>query len=213
MKPRQTNVVRSQNGTFVGDSSYQRLLFGAHYQISRLEAVCMTLSHEHEALLQLKQQTRASITATEADIHALQGHLRSARKKRCSAEVYDGVFSRLRAVVRRGRGGGQDLTLAALSNIGPDCLASGVAQQVLALPERSSSRRRIAETMQEVADLGRDHETLKLQCATLKKQFGVLLQQLDEMAKNVNAAVKDGDAAAVAVEAAAEGDDVTGMSG
>jgi hypothetical protein len=91
-------------------------------------------------------------------------------------------------------------------------VASGVAQQVLALPERAVSRRRIAETMQEVADLGRDHEALKLQCATLKKQFGVLLQQLDEMAKNVNAAVKDGDAAAAAVEAVAEGDDVPGLS-
>ena len=105
MKRRRTNSARSQNGTFAGDSSYQRLLFGAHYQISRLEAVCMTLSLEHQALLQLKDSTRASITATEADIHALQGHLRSARKKRSSAEIYDGMFAR--ACVRRvlGRGG------------------------------------------------------------------------------------------------------------
>jgi len=93
MKRRQTNSARSQNGTFAGDSSYQRLLFGAHYQISRLEAVCSTLSLEHQALLQLKDSTRASITATEADIHALQGHLRSARKKRSSAEIYDGMFA------------------------------------------------------------------------------------------------------------------------
>lgn len=106
MKQRPTNSVRSQNGTFAGDSSYQRLLFGAHYQISRLEAVCMTLSLEHQALLQLKDSTRASITATEADIHALQGHLRSARKKRSSAEIYDGMFARVReACVGRGGGG------------------------------------------------------------------------------------------------------------
>lgn len=74
---------------------------------------------------------------------------------------------------------------------------------MLALPERAVSRRRISETVQEVADLGKDYELLKSQCATLKKQFGVLLQQLDEMAKNVNAAVKEGDAAAVSVEASA----------
>ena len=77
-------------GTFTGDSSYQRLLFGAHYQISRLEFVCATLSQEHLALLQLKETMRASIAATETDIHALQGHLRSARKKRSRAEIYDG---------------------------------------------------------------------------------------------------------------------------
>jgi hypothetical protein len=104
MKRRQTNSARSQNGTFAGDSSYQRLLFGAHYQISRLEAVCTTLSLEHQALLQLKDSTRASITATEADIHALQGHLRSARKKRSSAEIYDGKF--VYASVWRDLGGG-----------------------------------------------------------------------------------------------------------
>lgn len=75
----------------MGDSSYHRLLFGAHYQISRLESVCSTLSQEHQALLQLKESTRASIAATEADIHALQGQLRSARKKRSSAEIYDGA--------------------------------------------------------------------------------------------------------------------------
>ena len=83
---------------------------------------------------------------------------------------------------------------------------------MIALPERATSRRRIAVTVQEVADLGKDYEGLKSQCATLKKQFGVLLQQLDEMAKNVNAAVKDGDAAAAAVEAVAEGDDLPGLS-
>jgi hypothetical protein len=210
MKRRQTNSARSQNGTFAGDSSYQRLLFGAHYQISRLQAVCMTLSLEHHALLQLKDSTRASITATEADIHALQGHLRSARKKRSSAEIYDGMFARA-CVACIGGGGGRG-HLVALSHVGPDRVASGVAQQVLALPERAVSRRRIAETVQEVADLVRDHETLKLQCATLKKQFGVLLQQLDEMAKNVNAAVKEGDAAAATVEAVAEGDDMPALS-
>ena len=59
--------------------------------MSRLESVCMTLSQEHQSLLQLKESTRASIAATEADIHALQGQLRSARKKRSSAEIYDGM--------------------------------------------------------------------------------------------------------------------------
>jgi hypothetical protein len=85
-----TNSISSQNGTFTGDSSYQRLLFGVHYQISRLESVCFTLSQEHQCLLQLKESTRSSIAETEADIYALQGQLRSARKKRSSAEIYDG---------------------------------------------------------------------------------------------------------------------------
>ncbi len=94
----------------------------------------------------------------------------------------------------------------------PEFLQSGVAQQVIALPERAASRRRIAETVQEVADLGKDYELLKLQCATLKKQFGVLLQQLDEMAKNVNAVVKDQDAAATVVEAAGVVEDTTSLA-
>jgi len=85
----------SQNGTLSGDSSYQRTLFHVHYQMSRLESVCMTLSQEHQSLLQLKEDTRASIAATEADIHALQGQLRSARKKRSSAEIYDGTSGSL----------------------------------------------------------------------------------------------------------------------
>jgi hypothetical protein len=94
----------------------------------------------------------------------------------------------------------------------PEFLQSGVAQQVIALPERAASRRRIEETVQEVADLGKDYELLKLQCATLKKQFGVLLQQLDEMAKNVNAVVKDQDAAATVVEAAGVVEDNTSLA-
>ncbi len=66
--------------------------------------------------------------------------------------------------------------------------------------------------MQEVADLGKDYELLKLQCATLKKQFGVLLQQLDEMAKNVNAAVKDGDSAAIPAEVGGVVDDSSALA-
>lgn len=88
---RSSHPCPSQNGTLSGDSSYQRTLFGVHYQMSRLESVCVALSQEHHSLQQLKDSTRASIAATEADIHALQGQLRSARKKRSSAEIYDGA--------------------------------------------------------------------------------------------------------------------------
>jgi len=84
------------------------------------------------------------------------------------------------------------------------------------MPERAISRRRIADTVQEVADLSKENEVLKSQCTTLKKQFGVLLQQLDEMAKNVNAAMKEGgDAAAAAAqpEAGGEGGAAAAASG
>ena len=74
------------------------------------------------------------------------------------------------------------------------------------------SRRRIAETAQELADLGKDCEVIKTQCATLKKQFGVLWQQLDEMAKNLNAAVKDGDAVAAPAEVGGEEDDASALA-
>jgi hypothetical protein len=90
--------------------------------------------------------------------------------------------------------------------------APGVAQQVIALPERTVSRRRIAETVQEVADLGKEYEALKLQSATLKKQFGVLLQQLDEMAKNVNAALKEGEVAAVPADSGEQGEDPAALA-
>ena len=85
------------------------------------------------------------------------------------------------------------------------------------MPEQAISRLRIADTVQENADLSKENEMLKSQCTTLKKQFGVFsLQQLDEMAKNVNAAMKEGgDAAAAAAqpEAGGEGGDAAAASG
>ena len=84
---RSSHPCPSQNGTLSGDSSYQRTLFGVHYQMSRLEPVCVALSQEHHSLQQLKDSTSASIVATEADIHELQGQL----KKRSRAKIYDGA--------------------------------------------------------------------------------------------------------------------------